>query len=128
MATSLEPATPITSDGDLLEQYLTTAIEQSNAPSKRPRKAALEPASQVLHDRAAESAKETRQSIVTLASASLGVFFLALTADITPLLSSQQKVLIAIALVAMASAVFSGLWSAYADAQWSYYWAKEIEK
>ena len=28
----------------------------------------------------------------------------------------------------LALAIFSGLWSAYSDAQWSYYWAKYREK
>src|SRR3982751_2576028 len=104
------PASSI-SDGHLLQQYLTTPPEPATVPSKHAGKTAPEPALQVLHDRAAESARETRQAIINLASASLGVFFLALTVDITPPLSSEQKVLIAIAVIAMAIAVFAGVWS-----------------
>jgi hypothetical protein len=83
------------------------------------------PSSQLLHNRAAESAKETRQSIVTLSAGSLAVFFLALTSKIEPPLSDPQKATVIIALVAMAAAIFAGLWSAYSDAQWSFFWAKE---
>ena len=86
------------------------------------------PSSQLLHNRAAESAKETRQSIVTLSAGSLAVFFLALTSAITPPLSEAQKATVIIALVAMAAAIFAGLWSAYSDAQWSFCWAKEREQ
>jgi len=116
------------SDSQLLERYLTTLTESSVLPSDSTGNGDWEPEPQSLHNRAAASARETRQAIITLASASLGVFFLALTADITPPLTSEQKFLIAIALLAMAFAVFAGLWSAYADAQWSYYWAKQIAK
>ena len=86
------------------------------------------PSSQLLHNRAAESAKETRQSIITLSAGSLAVFFLALTSKIDPELSLSQKASVIVALICMALAIFSGLWSAYSDAQWSYYWAKFREE
>ena len=65
------------------------------------------PGAQTLHDRAAESARETRQLVVAMSTGSIGVFFLAIAQ--------------------MAMAVFSGLWSAYSDAQWSYSWASAIQ-
>ena len=86
------------------------------------------PDPQLLHNRAGESAKETRQTIMALASGSLAVFFLALTSGIKPALTATQQVAVLIALIVMALAIFTGLWSAYADAQWSYYWADQVEK
>ncbi len=88
------------------------------------RNSSAKPSSQLLHNRAAESAKETRQSIITLSAGSLAVFFLALTSKIDPELSQTQKTSVIVALICMALAIFSGLWSAYSDAQWSYFWAK----
>lgn len=83
------------------------------------------PDSQFFHNRATESAKETRQGIVTMSSASLAVFFLALTSKIEPALNSRQKAFMLVALISMAMATFCGLWSAHSDARWSYCWAKE---
>jgi hypothetical protein len=86
------------------------------------------PDPQLLHNRAGDSAKETRQTIITLATGSLAVFFLALTSEIKPPLTDVQQATVLIAMVAMALAIFAGLWSAYADAQWSYHWADQVEK
>lgn len=85
------------------------------------------PTSQSLHDRAAASARETRGHVLAMATGSLAVFFLALTARTDPPLSAPQKSVVLGAIVAMAIAIFAGLWSAYSDAQWSYCWAKDIE-
>lgn len=86
------------------------------------------PTPQVLHDRASQSARETRQAIITLSAASLGFFFIALTSKVEPPLTPLQRRTVIVALVAMALATFSGLWSAWADARWSYCWAREIEQ
>lgn len=85
------------------------------------------PDSQVLHDRAASSARETRAHVMTMATGSLAVFFLALTAEIKPPLSTTQEQVIVVVIVLMAVSILSGLWSAITDAQWSYCWAKVIE-
>jgi hypothetical protein len=90
----------------------------------------IAPDPQKLHDRAAESAKETRQSVLTLSSGALAVFFLALTTDkaVEPALKPFERWVILLSLTCMAVAVVSSLWCAYADAQWSYWWARAIEK
>jgi len=89
-----------------------------------------DPEPQKLHDRAAESAKETRQAILGLASGALAVFFLALTSnkDVEPPLNAFERVTILISLASMSVAVLAALWSAFADAQWSYLWARTIEQ
>lgn len=81
---------------------------------------------QLLHNRAAESAKETRQMLTTMSTGSLAVFFLALTSNEHPI-KPDEKIVVLIALFLMAIAVFSGVYCAYSDAQWSYNWAKELE-
>ena len=88
-----------------------------------------DPDPQKLHDRAAESAKETRQAVLTLSSGALAVFFLALTTtkDVEPPLMPFQRWVILLSLSCMALAIVSSLWCAYADAQWSYFWARVIE-
>ena len=86
------------------------------------------PGAQTLHDRAAESARETRQLVVAMSTGSIGVFFLAISGGgDAPDLSTFQVVVIILAIAQMAMAVFSGLWSAYSDAQWSYSWARAIQ-
>lgn len=89
-----------------------------------------DPDPQKLHDRAADSAKETRQAILGLASGALAVFFLALTSnkEVEPPLSGTERVTVFISLASMSVAVLGALWSAYADAQWSYLWARLIEE
>ncbi len=85
------------------------------------------PTAQKLYDRATESAKETRQAIVTMSSASLGVFFFALTTKADPVLTFSQRWVVLVALCFMAFSTFAGLRSAQSDARWSYAWGREIE-
>lgn len=85
------------------------------------------PDPETLFDRATESAKETRQAIVTMSSASLAVFFFALTTNIDPELTTSQRWIVLFDLAVMAFATFAGLWSAWSDARWSYSWGRELE-
>ena len=84
------------------------------------------PDPQTLHSRAAESVRETRQLLVAMSTASIGIFFLSLTGEESPPLPPVQKAVVVTALVLMAFATFAGVWSAHSDAQWSYCWAKYI--
>jgi hypothetical protein len=85
------------------------------------------PDAETLYNRATQSAKETRKAVVTLSSASLGVFFLALTTKVDPALTDGQRWIVLIALCLMACAISAGLWSASSDARWSYAWGRELE-
>ena len=88
------------------------------------------PDPQKLHDRAAESAKEMRQIVLALSSGALAVFFLALTTDkaVEPPLRLSEKVILLFSLACMSLAVFASLWSAFVDAQWSYWWGRALEE
>lgn len=100
----------------------------SDAPLPQIREPTDSPDAQGLHNRAAASAAETRQSILGLSSGALAVFFLALTTqEIKPPLARIEQLVVLLALVSMATAVFASLWCAFADAQWSYWWARVIE-
>jgi len=79
-ASTKSPAESL-SDSQLLERYLTPFPELSFLPSEPTGYEYWKPEPQILHNRAATSAQETRQTVITIASAGLGVFFLALTAD-----------------------------------------------
>lgn len=86
----------------------------------------MNPTSQDLHNRAFESARETRQLLTTMATGSLGVFFLAMTSK-DPISNPYEKFVLIWSTIAMAFTIFTGVYGAYADAQWSYYWAKQLE-
>lgn len=85
------------------------------------------PLAQTLHDRAGESARETRNAVITLSAGSLGFFFLSLTSKADPSLSDVEVDAVVVALIGMAMAVFSGMWAAWSDARWSYCWARSVE-
>src|SRR5688572_2851002 len=108
---------------------MTTNI--SNVPAAGnpdPNGTTTHPLAQTLHDRAGESARETRQAVITLSAASLGFFFIALTSKADPEFSTPQRSWVLVALLSMALGTFGGLWSAWSDARWSYCWAREVEK
>jgi hypothetical protein len=80
-----------------------------------------------LHARAAESARESRGHLVSLATGSLALFFIALTGKTDPPLTPAERIVTICAVAALGLTVFAGIWGSYADAHWSYHWAKQIE-
>lgn len=86
------------------------------------------PHSQELHDRAHASATELRGHVVTMATGVLAVFYFRLTRGPDVQLPFVPVLLSVGVVVAMAGAVFAGLWAAFADGRWSYMWAKFIER
>ena len=114
---------------DLNEEHGNVRSAANDSTRDPRQESRIAPDPQKLHDRAAESAKETRQAILTLSSGALAVFFLALTTNkaVEPALKPFERWVILLSLTCMAVAVVSSLWCAYADAQWSYWWARVIE-
>src|SRR5258708_39256833 len=106
---------------DLNEEHgnvRSAAVDSTRAPIQQSR---IAPDPQKLHDRAAESAKETRQAVLTLSSGALAVFFLALTTNkaVEPALKPFERWVILLSLICIAVAVVFFLLRAYARASWS---------
>jgi len=80
-----------------------------------------------LHQRSREAAAEHRKVLTSMATGSLAVFFVALTTKIEPSLTCMQTVTVSFALGFMATAVFLGVFTWYADAQRNFFWAKVEE-
>ena len=82
---------------------------------------------QILHDRARVSTEELVRLLLTLSTAGVGVFFIALTGKSDPPLTSRQEVAVLVALVAMASATLCGMLSWFADGRRNYLWATALQ-
>lgn len=81
----------------------------------------------VLHERARESSVEQRKLLISLSTASLGAYFLALTVEVKPALLTTQKTAICIGAVLLFAAMIAGLFAWQADAQRNYVWARALE-
>jgi len=82
-----------------------------------------------LHERAATSAKETRSTIISLSTASIGgLFFIATKPAEAVQFTGNQKFFILATITFMVMALGSAIWFAYCDAQWSYYWGSELDE
>src|SRR5437899_1998310 len=79
-----------------------------------------------LHERARDASTEQRRLLISLGTASLGVFFIAVTTRIEPPLSRLQLELLLGGAIAMATTVLSGLLAWQADAQRNYLWARAL--
>ena len=86
------------------------------------------PSVKELHDRAAESAKETRSTIIKLASAAVGVLFFIVTRQITPSLTDAQILSLILAMTLIVLSLGSAILSSFSDAQWSYWWGVESDQ
>lgn len=82
---------------------------------------------QILHDRARVSTEELVRLLLTLSTAAVGVFFIALTGKSDPPLTPRQEVAVLVALVAMASATLCGMLSWFADGRRNYLWATALQ-
>lgn len=82
---------------------------------------------QILHDRARVSTEELVRLLLTLSTAGVGVFFIALTGKSDPPLTPRQEVAVLVALVAMAAATLCGMLSWFADGRRNYLWATALQ-
>lgn len=80
-----------------------------------------------LHERAAKSASETRSTIVTLATASIGGLFFLASQEIKPSLLEIEKIFLLATLVTMVGSLSHAVWFGFCDAQWSYWWGVELD-
>ena len=77
--------------------------------------------------RARQAASQQRNQLITLATASLGIFFLSLTINVEPPLTQTQSVSVLASLSAMSLSVLAGLIAWYADGRRNYFWATAIQ-
>ncbi|MBI3380647.1 MAG: hypothetical protein HY019_01450 [Aquabacterium sp.] len=82
---------------------------------------------QILHDRARVSTEELVKLLLTLSTAGVGVFFIALTGKSDPPLTPRQEVVVLVALVAMSLATLCGMLSWFADGRRNYLWATALQ-
>lgn len=76
---------------------------------------------QILHDRARKSSQELHKLLLSFSSATLAVYFVALTTKGEASLTFAQTVVSLIGLSSMGIAVFSGLIGLFADMKRNYY-------
>lgn len=86
-----------------------------------------DPKPEDLHDRARQSAANTRQLVIGLATASIAFYYGAIFKDWCPVLSGDLKLVLLSGMACMGFAVFAGILGSFADAQWNYWWAKQVE-
>jgi hypothetical protein len=85
------------------------------------------PEPQELHKRAADSAKETRSTLITLTTAAVGGLVFTATREFKPALITLEKDLVLLTIVLMVGSLGAAIWFAYSDAQWSYNWGAELD-
>lgn len=85
------------------------------------------PESKALHERAAAAAKETRSTLITLSTASIGGLVALVTGDINPGLNVPEKLLVLATIAGMVVTLASAIWFGFSDAQWSYWWGVELD-
>jgi hypothetical protein len=85
------------------------------------------PESKSLHERAAASAKETRSTLITLSTASIGGLFALVTHRIDPVLNERETLLVLATIAGMVGTLACAIWFGFSDAQWSYWWGVELD-
>jgi hypothetical protein len=85
------------------------------------------PTPKELHDRAGEAAKETRGTIVKLTTGALGLLIFIATRNLDPLLATPEKLALIVSIVFVVLSLAFAVWFGFADAQWSYWWAVELD-
>jgi hypothetical protein len=81
----------------------------------------------LLHDRARESASESRKLTTALSAGGVAALFVSLTTETKPALTSLQQTFAAVSVLCFGLAVLSGMLAWQADAERWYFGAKEAE-
>ena len=82
---------------------------------------------QELHDRSRAKGSELHKTVLAFCSATLGIYFLALTGEVKPALTRSQRSAAICGLVLMAISCFSGVAGMMADSRRNYYWACALQ-
>jgi hypothetical protein len=82
---------------------------------------------QTLHDRSRAIGSELHKTLLAFCTAALGVYFIALTTEAKPGLTSSQRFAAVCGLVIMALGSLSGLAGMLADSRRNYFWACALQ-
>lgn len=83
---------------------------------------------QTIHDRARKAAEELHKLLVSLSTAALAVYFVALTSKVDPPLTYMQQGSVLCGLGFMALALGCGILAWYADMKRNFYWASAMQQ
>jgi hypothetical protein len=81
---------------------------------------------QILHDRSRAAGVELHKLLVSLSTGTLAIYFLALTGEAKPALTSHQKVAAIASILCVAFSATFGILSMYADVRRFYLWASAL--
>jgi uncharacterized membrane protein len=80
-----------------------------------------------LHERAGQAAKATRETMIKLTTASVGVLAFISTRNIDPALDTYDKVFLLVSVLFVVGSLSSAVWFGFAEAQWAYWWAVHLD-
>ncbi len=82
---------------------------------------------QILHDRSRTAGTELHRLLVSLSTGTLAIYFLALTGEAKPPLTTNQKVAAIASVACVAMAAMFGILSMYADVRRFYLWGSALQ-
>jgi len=82
---------------------------------------------QILHDRSREAGQELHKLLLSLSTASLAVYFFALTTKVDPPLTRAQQITVIAGMGAMALATLAGMIDIFADCRRNFFWASALQ-
>jgi hypothetical protein len=82
---------------------------------------------QILHDRSRAAGLELHRLLISLSTGTLAIYFLALTGEAKPALTTYQKICAVVSVISVALSAASGIFSLYADVRRYYFWASALQ-
>jgi|HubBroStandDraft_6_1064221.scaffolds.fasta_scaffold549442_1 hypothetical protein len=103
-------------------------MPESSASRRVPREEELGSGfAQILHDRSRATGWEIQKLLISLSTATSGIYFLALTQRAQPPLTLWQKTTAISSLFLMAAATLCGIIGGFADSRRNYFWASALQ-
>jgi hypothetical protein len=82
---------------------------------------------QILHDRSRDAGSDLHRLLISLSTGTLAIYFLALTGEAKPPLSTNQKISAVISVFSVALSAACGIISMFADVRRYYLWASALQ-
>jgi hypothetical protein len=102
-------------------------MSETTDSTPKSEKAGDKVSAQIFHDRARGAAEEIHKLLLSFSGATLGIYFIALTKEISQLTILQKFSCLAGVMI-MGTAVFVGLLGLFADMKRYYFWACAIQE